>query len=133
MSAVLESWAILEYLGGREPAAPAVAELLSAQRPLISWINLGEVFYIIRRRHGDAEASTTVRDLQDVVTAELPTSRRVLAAARIKSDYAMAYADAFAAATAQGHMATLWTGGPDLLIENAPWSCRDLRPSEHDS
>ena len=74
-----------------------------------------------------------MRDLQDVVTAELPTARRVLAAARIKSDYTMAYADAFAAATAQGHGATLWTGDPELLIESAPWPCRDLRIPEPES
>ena len=101
MSVVLDSWAILEYLADNEPAASALAEILDTQRPIISWINLGEVFYVIRRRQGDEEAWAAVRDLQDLVTAELPTERRVLEAARIKSDYAMAYADAFAAATAQ--------------------------------
>lgn len=127
VSVVLDSWAILEYLEDNEPTASAIAGMLNTQRPIISWINLGEVFYIIRRRQGDEEAQATVRDLQDVVTAELPTARRVLEAARIKSDYAMAYADAFAAATATAHGATLWTGDPELLLTNAPWTYRDLR------
>ena len=39
----------------------------------------------------------------------------------------MAYADAFAAATAIAHNASLWTGDPELLIVGAPWTWRDLR------
>ncbi|MFZ1438918.1 MAG: hypothetical protein WAX12_13520 [Candidatus Microthrix subdominans] len=39
----------------------------------------------------------------------------------------MAYADAFAAATAISLDATLWTGDPELLTENADWRWRDLR------
>ena len=127
MSVVLDSWAILEYLEDNEPAASSLAAMLDTQRPIISWINLGEVFYVIRRRQGDVKARATVRDLQDVVTAELPTERRVLEAAHIKSDYAMAYADAFAAATATAHGATLWTGDPEFLVTNATWTWRDLR------
>ena len=127
MSVVLDSWAILEYLEDNEPAASSLAGMLDTQRPIISWINLGEVFYVIRRRQGDDKARATVRDLQDVVTAELPTERRVLEAAHIKSDYAMAYADAFAAATATAHGATLWTGDPEFLVTNATWTWRDLR------
>ena len=126
MSVVLDSWAILEYLEDNEPAASSLAAMLDTQRPIISWINLGEVFYVIRRRQGDVKAWATVRDLQDVVTAELPTERRVLEAAHIKSDYAMAYADAFAAATATAHGATLWTGDPEFLVTNATWTWRDL-------
>jgi predicted nucleic acid-binding protein len=51
----------------------------------------------------------------------------VLHAGRIKSEYLLAYADAFAAATAQAHEADLWTGDPGLLVENASWTWRDLR------
>jgi predicted nucleic acid-binding protein len=69
----------------------------------------------------------TVRDLRDVVAAELPDEKRVLDAGRIKSDYPLAFADAFAAATAQAHDAELWTGDPELLVHGAPWRWRDLR------
>ena len=101
--------------------------MLSAERPLISWINLGEVFYVIRRSAGENVASSTVRDLRDVIDAELPDEQRVLQAGRIKSEYPLAYADAFAAATAQAHDAELWTGDPELLVANASWTWRDLR------
>ena len=127
MTVVLDSWAVIRYLEDAQPAAPAVTELLSADRPVMSWINLGEVFYVIRRGFGEESAHSTVRDLRVEVAPELPNESRVLEAARIKAEYPMAYADAFAAATAIAHDATLWTGDPELLIEDAPWRWRDLR------
>jgi len=127
VSVVLDSWAVLRYLEGAGPAALAVAQLLDQERPTISWINLGEVFYILRRLHDEDQAVRTVRDLREVTVAELPTADRVLEAALIKGTHRMAYADAFAAATAIGHDATLWSGDPELLIQPAPWRWRDLR------
>jgi len=127
MSVALDSWAILRYLEGSEPAASEVAVLLRSEKPVVSWINLGEVFYIVRRRAGEAEATTALRDLRHVVRADLPTPDRVLEAARIKADHPMVYADAFAAATAASAGAVLWTGHPEILVEGAPWSWRDLR------
>lgn len=93
----------------------------------MSWLNLGEDFSVIRRAAGEDAASSTVRDLREVVIAELPDEERILQAGRIKSDYPLASANAFAAATAQAHDATLWTGDPELLIDGAPWTWRDLR------
>jgi predicted nucleic acid-binding protein len=127
LSIVLDSWAILRYLQDHEPTSGEVAELLDAERPIVSWINLGEVFYVICRLHGQEAASDAVRDLREVITPETPTEARILEAAHIKGDHAMAYADAFAAATAIAHSATLWTGDPELLINDAPWQWRDLR------
>jgi predicted nucleic acid-binding protein len=127
LTVVLDSWVILRYLDDVEPAAGNVAELLEAERPIVSWINLGEVFYVVRRLNGEKAASETIRDLRDVTTAETPTETRIIEAARIKADHPMAYADAFAAATAVGHSATLWTGDPELLLDGAPWEWRDLR------
>lgn len=100
---------------------------MDVERPVVSWINLGEVFYVLRRATGEGPAATTVRDVRDVMDAELPDERRVLAAGRIKSEHAMAYADAFAAATAQAHDAELWTGDPELLVDGAPWRWIDVR------
>ena len=51
----------------------------------------------------------------------------MLQAGRIKSEYPLGYADTFAAATAQAHDAELWTGDPELLVDNASWTWRDLR------
>lgn len=127
MTTVLDSWAVLAYLEDVEPAASHLAGLLEAERPLMSWINLGEVFYVVRRRHGEEPAVGAVRDLLGVVHAELASADLVLQAARIKSDHPLAYADAFAAATAVSHQATLWTGDPELLVRGAPWRWRDMR------
>ena len=127
MTVVLDSWAVLRLLEDRPPAAGIVAGLLDSERPIMSWINLGEVFYVVRRLHGDDQASATVRDLRNVLDAELPNADLVVAAARIKADHPLAYADAFAAATAIEHDAELWTGDPELLVGGAPWRWRDVR------
>ena len=127
MTIVLDSWAVIRYLDDEATAAQAVADLLEEQRPSISWINLGVVASVIQRRHGEDAATTTVRDLLDVMEGLLPKEVDVLAAARIKAQHPMAYADAFAAATAIDRDATLWTGDAELLIEGAPWNWDDLR------
>lgn len=127
MTVVLDSWAVLRYLEDEGPAALAVADLLDRDRPLMSWINLGEVHYVLRRLHGEDDAVQTVRDLREVVDARLPDERLVLDAARIKADQAMSYADAFAAALAIALGAELWTGDPELMIDAAAWRWRDLR------
>jgi ribonuclease VapC len=125
---VLDSWAVLWYLDMEEPAATLVAELLDDERPLMSWINLGEVHYVLRRTYGEDEAITTVRDLRDVIDVRLPDERLVHDAARIKADHPMAYADAFAAGLAIRERAMLWTGDPELLLDGSAWTWRDLRP-----
>jgi predicted nucleic acid-binding protein len=53
---VLDSWAILEWIAGRQPAAAAVAALLSEAEDdhatlLMSAINAGEVYYCLRKNH----------------------------------------------------------------------------------
>ncbi len=127
MTVVLDSWAVLRYLEDDGDAAAAVADLLDGDRPIMSWINLGEVHYVLRRLHGEDDAAQTVRDLRDVVDARLPDERLILDAAGIKADQPMSDADAFAAALAVAQGGELWTGDPELLIDGAPWRWRDLR------
>lgn len=130
MTVVLDSWAVLRLLEGREPAASRVqAELEGDTRPVMSWINLGEVFSVVRRLHGHEAAESVVRDLRPKLHLDLPDATRVLEAATIRADHAMAYADAFAAATALAQQATLLTGDPELLLPSAPWAHEDLRNS----
>jgi len=130
VTVVLDSWAVLRLLEGTEPAASRVqAELDGDSRPVMSWINLGEVFYVVRRLHGHEAAESVVRDLRPQLDLDLPDATRVLEAATIKADHAMAYADAFAAATALAHRATLLTGDPELLLAGAPWAHEDLSNS----
>lgn len=127
MTVVLDSWAVLRYLEGVEPLSGRVGKLLDEELPLMSWINLGEVHDVLRRAHGEAAAVETIRDLFDVVDAQLPDVQLVLAAARIKADHPMAVADAFGAALAVVEHAELWTGDPELLINGATWRWLDLR------
>lgn len=127
MTVVLDSWAVMRYLDDDGPAAQLVDDLFVSERPVMSWINLGEVFYIVRRRLGERPALTATRDLRRQVDCRVPDEETVLQAGRFKADHPMAYADAFAAATALAHDATLWTGDPELLIQGADWRWRDLR------
>lgn len=130
MTVVLDSWAVLRLPEGTEPAASRVqAQLDGDVRPVMSWINLGEVFYVVRRLHGHEAAETVVRDLRPQLDLDLPDASRVLEAATIKADHACGYAAAFAAATALAHRTPLLTGDPELLLAGAPWAHEDLRNS----
>lgn len=124
---VLDSWAILRFLEDSHPAAAAVDDLLENSRPLMSWINLGEVYYVLRRAAGEEAAVETIRDLRTRIDVRLPDESQVLTAARIKADNPMSYADAFAVALAIESDTAVWTGDPEILVENAPWRWRDLR------
>lgn len=126
MNYALDAWAILELLDGNEPAASRVLDVLD-ERPVMSWINLGEVFYVVRRHRGEDEALETLRDLRPNLALDLPSENRVLEAARVKADFPLSYADAFAAATASAYDRILLTGDPELLVDDAPWRWEDLR------
>ncbi len=43
----------------------------------MSWINLGEVHYVVRREHGEDDAMETVRDLRDLIHVRVPDERLV--------------------------------------------------------
>lgn len=94
----------------------------------MSWINLGEVAYIVERQAGGETARRVVRELRPRLTLDLPTAARVLEAAHLKAEHAMAYADAFAVATAIAHRAILLTGDPEILGGDPAWPVADLRP-----
>jgi predicted nucleic acid-binding protein len=96
-------------------------------RPVMSWINVGEVSYIVERRAGADRARRIVRELRRRLTLDVPSETRVLEAAHLKAGYPMAYADAFAVATAIAHGATLLTGDPEILAGDPAWPVEDLR------
>jgi ribonuclease VapC len=94
----------------------------------MSWINLGEVAYVVERLSGVDRSREVVRELQRLLTLDAPSPRRVLEAARLKANHTMAYADAFALATAIAHDAIVLTGDPELLDSGEDWPVEDLRP-----
>ncbi len=129
MSVCLDSWAILAWLDGDESAASAVQSAFEAGRPWMSWLNLGEVAYLLERRQGLEEAARVVGRLRASLALDDVTPARVLAAARLKAVHAIAFADCFAAASAAARGATLLTGDPELLDRDVGCSVRDLRPA----
>jgi predicted nucleic acid-binding protein len=95
-------------------------------RPIMSWINLGEVYYTVHREAGAAEAESTLALLRPLLTLDAVTPERVLGAARIKAVHPLAYADAFAIATASAHAAVLLTGDPEITKRAVGCSVEDL-------
>ncbi|MGH2772873.1 MAG: type II toxin-antitoxin system VapC family toxin [Actinomycetota bacterium] len=126
MSYSLDSWAVLEWLSDVEPAASRVEEVLQ-QRPLMSWINLGEVFYVVARRRGERAAGEVLAQLRPQLSLDLPSRQRILQAARIKAAYPVAYADAFAVATAIARNTVLLTGDDEILTADTNWPTQDVR------
>lgn len=117
----LDSWALLALIFREEPAAGRVEHLLEEAaaghvRLLLSVINLGEVYYILGRRRGEAAATEAVSEIRNLpVTVLQVTEELVFAAARLKMWHTISYADAFAAAAAAEFGATLLTGDPEVL------------------
>ena len=67
-ASVLDSWAVIGWLQGEEPAQAKVRDILDeasrgAAKVSISLINVGEVFYLIAKRHGAALAERFLADL----------------------------------------------------------------------
>jgi len=117
---VLDSWAVLAWLKDQPPAADVVEAIWQEAREgnirlLINIINLGEVFYIAAKVREIELAELILEELQKLPFEIYPVSNSlVIDAARIKGQYAISYADAFAVVTAQKEGATLVTGDPEL-------------------
>jgi predicted nucleic acid-binding protein len=116
---VLDSFALLAYLQD-EPVAARIEKLLENAgkekcRLFLSMINLGELLYITERRGGVARAQDAlalIRQLPiEILSADEQT---VLAAAHVKANYALSYANCFAVATAIQENATIVSGDPEF-------------------
>lgn len=114
---VFDSYALLALLAD-EPGAQAVADIIldDTLEPYLSVINLGEVFYVVMRRHGEAAAVAVVRGVRQEERLIISEASwlRVEAAARLKAMGGLAYGDAFGLGLAQELGATLVTGDPGL-------------------
>lgn len=98
-----------------------------ASRPVMSWINVAEVYYVTIRAARTGVADDVVRDLRAMLDLDDVSVERILAAAKIKAEHAMALGDAFAVATAVAHDAVLLTGDPEIIGAGGPWRVEDLR------
>ncbi len=121
---LLDSFAVLAWVQDEAGAGRVEALLIQAQRrktPLIlSVINLGEVYYRLARQHGHPFAQGIIRQIETLPLQIYPCDQSLaLEAAKIKADYPMAYADAFAVATALREGAAIVTGDPEFrLVEH---------------
>jgi predicted nucleic acid-binding protein len=116
---VLDSWAVLAYYE-HETEGRAVADLfVSAHEQSIpvwmSVVNLAEVWYIIARRAGEAEADKVISEVKNLginlENAEWSVSRQ---AAVYKAVHKTSLADAYAAALAKQKGAHLVTGDAEF-------------------
>ena len=117
---VFDSWPIVEWIRGRQPAMDVVKTLLveseaGTTRLFMNAVNVGEVYYYLRKHQGE-ELAESWRELAPTlpVTIEVPTLSEIWDAALLKGRYPIAYADAFAAALAQKYRCPLLTGDPDF-------------------
>ncbi|MGH7926371.1 MAG: type II toxin-antitoxin system VapC family toxin [Candidatus Binatia bacterium] len=103
---VLDSFALVS-LFHREPGWEIVQKALYDQdkahtRAVFNWINWGEFYYIVKRRVGAAKTTDALNLLEQLPIEIFPVDQPLVrAAAEIKSEHAVSYADAFCVATAQ--------------------------------
>ncbi|HUH97068.1 MAG TPA: type II toxin-antitoxin system VapC family toxin [Anaerolineales bacterium] len=118
-SFVLDTCAILAYLQD-EQAATRVEELLNDARLekcrlFVSIMNLGELLYITERRGGVTKAQDVLALIQQLPIEVLPPDQQaVFAAAHIKANHAVSFADSFAVAAATEKKAAILTDDPEF-------------------
>ena len=116
---VLDSFALLAYLEG-EAGMPRVRSVLGGAearryRVYLSLINLGEALYITERERGPIEARRALGAIDQLPLEIVDVSRStVLAAAHIKAQFPISYADAFAVVAAQHHGGAVMTGDSEF-------------------
>jgi len=118
LSSVLDASAVIA-LFEEEPGADRVESEIE-HGSLASWVNLGEVLYVEARRIGLEEARAGVLRLVERIVAEEPDAELVQAAATVKFENRLSYADAYAVATAERHRLPLLTGDPEILEAGRP-------------
>jgi predicted nucleic acid-binding protein len=116
---VFDASALLAFLRHR-PGALKVNELLKEaqrgrDRVLMSAVNYGEVYCLILREYGPEQALATVHAVSPLPIEVLDaTTQRAFRAADLKTKHKLHYVDAFAAALAMEHKATLVTSDSDF-------------------
>ncbi|MGN6258518.1 MAG: PIN domain-containing protein [Solirubrobacterales bacterium] len=131
MRRCLDSWAVLAWLDGEEPAARVVERTIKRERPAMSWMNLVEVHYRMIRDHGRQEADQVLAELRPQITENLPGIATMKSVSSLKAKHPIALADCFAIALAAEEEAELLTGDPEIIdrADQLPCKVVDLRAS----
>jgi predicted nucleic acid-binding protein len=129
MRCCLDSWAVLSWLDGEEPAAGIVERTIKRERPAMSWVNLVEVHYRATRDHGRQEADQVLAELRPSIVENLPGIAAMKSVSALKAEHPIALADCFAVALAAEEEAELLTGDPEIIdrADQLPCKVVDLR------
>ena len=116
---VFDSHAILKFYQDEDGAEQVEKLLISSRqgdlKAFMSEINLGEVYHMTIRRLGLVSAKEYLEQFSELIIQVIPaTSDIILSASEIKAEYAISYADCFAAATALEVDASIITGDPEF-------------------
>jgi ribonuclease VapC len=118
-SKVVDAWAMIAWLLD-QAAAPTVESFIQEAdagnlQLLMSWMNIGEVYYIISKRHGRARGREFLNRLPALpIRLVLPVEDDILAAAEVKAAHPVSFSDAFAIALAQAEKASVITGDGEI-------------------
>ena len=117
---LLDSYALLAYLNKEAGFEKVKMHLAVAQESgnfiIMNEINIGETYYILHRKRGAEKADYFI----DTVLEGLPILRipndfdSIIAAARIKAEHPLSFADCFAVVSAQRADAVVITGDPEF-------------------
>lgn len=140
-SRIVDAWALLAWVRDEQPAADSVRRALQAAEDgtvslSMSWINAGEVYYMLSRKHGTKTAEDFLARLPSLpIRLVLPEEGDIVAAAKLKASYRISYADAFAAGLAIKEKAAVITGDPELRdlagVLTVEWIGRPSAPVEN--
>jgi ribonuclease VapC len=116
---LLDTFAILAWLRN-EPGAPQVEAALEHARQgraelLVTLINLGELYYILRRQYSKVETRALIDEILSLPIRLIPVDESLVwEAAEIKAQHPLSYADAFSVAAAKLEGASVITGDPEF-------------------
>ena len=116
---ILDAFAVTAYLEDEHGAARVEKIIADAQarkcKLYLSIINLGEVLYNTERKYGFTKAQETLGLIKELPIEILPADNAtVLAAAHVKANYPLSYADAFVVVAAQKIDGVIMTGDPEF-------------------
>jgi predicted nucleic acid-binding protein len=116
---VLDGFALISFFH-QEPGCQAVRSIFkelaaTGEKALLSRINWGEFYYIVKRRVGRVKTLEALALIEQLPIELLSVDDLLISeAAEIKSEYPISYADAFCVATAKRHSGRIVTSDPEF-------------------
>jgi len=134
---VLDSFALVSFfhkeLGWEKVKEEFYSLSSEKQRAVLSIINWGEFYYIVKRRVGKIKADETLALLDQLPVSILSVDDELVKeAADIKADFAVSYADAFCIATARRSEAEILTSDPEFKLVEHLVKIKWINPVSYD-